>query len=230
MGTVPTIALRDPLGAAEPTGRNRSMSYEYGDDVRQDILRMIPPDGRVIGSIGCGPAATEAVLVQRGLEVHGVDVAQEAIDKASPRLTSARLIAPSDWSPFPPESLDGLILADVIEHIPMAWDALASFSKAVKPGGWLVISTPNMRNVQVLSKFFIHGDWPEDRLGIFDATHVQMMTKRRLTRWCKMAGLNIERWFDKYESRRYPWVDWATLKLFHNWFTYQLQVVCRRPK
>ena len=38
---------------------------------------------------------------------------------------------------------------------------IASFAKAVKPGGWIVISTPNMRNVQVLWQFFIGGDWPE---------------------------------------------------------------------
>jgi hypothetical protein len=56
-----------------------------------------------------------------------------------------------------------------------------------------------------------------------------MMTKRRLARWCGLAGLKIERWYNKYESRRDPWADWATLKIFHTWFTYQLQVICRRP-
>jgi 2-polyprenyl-3-methyl-5-hydroxy-6-metoxy-1,4-benzoquinol methylase len=206
------------------------MAYEYGDEVRHDILRMVPPDGHEIGSIGCGTAATEAVLVRRGIHVHGVDIAPEAIELARPRLTSARVITPDNLSPFEPGSLDGLILADVIEHIPLAWRALAHFAQCVRPGGWIIISVPNMRNMQVMSKFIFHGDWPEDRLGIFDATHVQIMTKRRLTRWCGMANLKIERWFDKYESPRDPWADWMTLKIFHTWFTYQLQVLCRRPE
>jgi 2-polyprenyl-3-methyl-5-hydroxy-6-metoxy-1,4-benzoquinol methylase len=210
------------------------MDYPYGDDVRGDILRMIPPDGRVIGSIGCGYAATEAELVRAGREVHGVDVAAEAIAVAARRLTSARLVAPDDLRPFEPASLDGLILADVIEHIPRAWVALTAYAEAVKPGGWVVISVPNMRSVDVVQRFMIGGDWPEDRTGIFDATHLQNMSKRRLTRWCRTAGLEVEQWFDRYDPngpRRYRFfrtADLLTLKLFHSWFMYQLQVRCRR--
>lgn len=210
------------------------MDYPYGDDVRGDILRMIPPDGRVIGSIGCGYAATEAELVRAGREVHGVDVAAEAIAVASRRLTSARLVAPDDLRPFEPASLDGLILADVIEHIPRAWVALTAYAEAVKPGGWVVISVPNMRSVDVVQRFMIGGDWPEDRTGIFDATHLQNMSKRRLTRWCRTAGLEVDQWFDRYDPngpRRYRFfrtADLLTLKLFHSWFMYQLQVRCRR--
>src|SRR5262245_56553273 len=120
------------------------MGYGYLDEVREDILRLIPPDGKVIGSIGCGWGTTEAVLVQQGRQVHGVDISAEAISRAASRLTSARRIEPNDFSPFDPASLDGLILADVLEHIPAAWEALTSYAKAVKPGGWVAISVPNM--------------------------------------------------------------------------------------
>jgi 2-polyprenyl-3-methyl-5-hydroxy-6-metoxy-1,4-benzoquinol methylase len=211
------------------------MEYVYSDAVRQDILRMIPDDGKVIGSIGCGPAGTEAVLAQRGYEVHGVDVAPEAIEIAKPRLASARLISPADREPFSPNSLDGLILADVIEHIPQAWDALRSFVKAVRPGGWVVISVPNMRNIECMFEFLVRADWPERPVGIFDATHLQVMTKKRLARWCEAAGIPIEKWFDRYDPngpRRYRFfrtLDLVTLKLIHSWCMYQLQVRCRKP-
>lgn len=211
------------------------MTYAYADEVRHDILRMIPPDGRVIGSVGCGTGATEAVLVQQGREVHGVDVAPEAAAVAAPRLTTMRLIEPSDPQPFPARSLDGLILADVIEHIPHAWKALARFAEAVRPGGWVVISVPNMRGIDVLGTFFVRGDWPERRTGIFDATHFQMMSRKRLSRWCRDAGLVEERWFDRYDpngprrSAFFRTADLVTFRLFHNWFMYQLQVRCRVP-
>jgi trans-aconitate methyltransferase len=61
--------------------------------------------------------ATEAVLVQQGREVHGVDISTEAIERAKSRLSSARVVAPDDRSPFPAASLDGLILSDVLEHL-----------------------------------------------------------------------------------------------------------------
>jgi 2-polyprenyl-3-methyl-5-hydroxy-6-metoxy-1,4-benzoquinol methylase len=208
--------------------------YVYGDVVRPDLLRMIPPDGRVIASIGCGTGISEHELVKAGREVHGIDTSPEAIARAAPRLTSARVVAPGDPLPFAPDSLDGLILADVIEHIPMAWEFLATAARAVRPGGWVVISVPNMRHWSTMLRFVLQGDWPERPTGIFDATHVQVMTRKRLARWCAGAGLTVDRWYDRYfpvpkYHRASVVLDWMTLRLFHQWFMFQLQVVCRRP-
>lgn len=210
-----------------------TMDYAYYDTPREDILRMVPSDGQVIGSIGCGYGATEAVLVSQGREVHGVDIVAEAIERAAKRLTSARVIAADDVAPFDAGSLDGLILADVIEHIPRAWEALGSFVRAVKPGGWVVVSVPNMRSLKVLKWLMVRGDWPEEPTGIFDATHVQVMTRKRLVRWCGGAGLKIERWYDAYLSNRWKRsllrvVDYGTFRLFKDWWMVQLQCVARR--
>ena len=165
------------------------MPYVYADEVRHDILRMIPKDGQVIGAFGCGYGTTEATLVKAGRVVHGADIAPEAIEKVRTYLTTAQLIAPDQFDVFPAESLDGLILADVIEHIPRAWDALKSLTRAVRPGGWVVISVPNMRSVSVLSTFFVRGDWPEEPTGIFDATHVQVMSAHCLRRSVCYSGI-----------------------------------------
>ena len=210
------------------------MAKVYPAWVREDILRMIPPDGRIVGSIGCGVGSTEAVLVKKGYEVHGVDIEPEAVEIAAKNLTTARVIAPDDLHPFAPESLDGLILADVIEHIPRAWEALCEFTRAVRPGGWVVISVPNMRSLEVLHEFMWKGDWPERETGIFDATHIQMMSKKRLKRWIAAAGLEAERWFDLYDpngprrSRFFRTLDAVTFRLIHSWCMYQLQVQCRK--
>ena len=210
------------------------MTYRYPDAIREDILRLVPEDGKVIGSIGCGTAATEAVLVQRGREVHGVDVSPEAVDVARMRLTSARLVKPDNLEPFPRASLDGLILADVIEHLPAAWDALQQFAFALKPGGWAIISVPNMLYLEALFTIIWKRDWPEQEIGIFDRTHQQFMTRRRLIRWCGGAQLSIEHWADRYDPngpRRYRisrLLDVLSLGLLHEFCAYQLLVRCRR--
>ncbi len=176
-------------------------SYEYIDDTRTDILKMIPSDGKVIGSVGCGRANTESILVNQGREVHGVDVSNEAISTAKTRLTSARVVSPEAHMPFTENSLDGLILADVIEHMPQAWERLLEFATMVKPGGWIVISVPNMRYLAVLWQLVVRGDWREAPQGIFDETHVQVMTHRRLRRWGDAAGLELVQWFNRYDYR-----------------------------
>lgn len=209
------------------------MDYAYADDFRPDIYRMIPEDGTIIGSIGCGRAATEARLVDEGREVHGVDVAPDAISLASKRLTSARLISPSDLSPFQANSLDGLILADVIEHVPEAWAALASYVKAVKPGGWVVISVPNMRYIGALRAFVFGGDWPEVPMGIFDQTHIQVMTHKRLHRWCTAAGLRLEKEYDAYDFRFvrrniHRLINLATFRLLKSFLNFEIQARYRK--
>ena len=209
------------------------MQYAYEDKFRIDIYRMIPEDGKVIGSIGCGRANTEARIVADGREVHGVDVSEAAIATAKGRLTTARCIAPDDTSPFEPNSLDGLILADVLEHVPQAWIALARYAEAVKPGGWLVISVPNMRYIGALREFVLRGDWPEAPLGIFDATHLQVMTHKRLDRWCTDAGLVLEKAYDAYDFRFvrrniHRVLNICTFKLFKSFLNFEVQARYRK--
>jgi 2-polyprenyl-3-methyl-5-hydroxy-6-metoxy-1,4-benzoquinol methylase len=208
-----------------------SKAFHYGRLPREDLLQAVPADGSVIGSIGCSNGATEAVLVRAGREVHGVDLDPDAIEVAKERLTSARVVQPGDLTPFDENQLDGLILGDVIEHIPCAWSALASFTRMVRPGGWVLISVPNMRYYPALAHFLLRGEWAEAELGIFDKTHLQVVTKRRLIRWCRFAGLEIEKWHDKYHflrPRRDPLLDKWTFGLLHEFFMYQFVVVCRR--
>ena len=208
----------------------------YPDFARDDILNMIPEDGTVLGTIGCGTAASEAVLVKQGRIVHGVDVSEEAMRVARTRLTSARVIATDDRAPFAKESLDGLILADVLEHIPAAWDALRSFAESVRIGGWVVISVPNMLYLAALYQFLWRRDWPELGNGIFDQTHIQFMTTRRLKRWCAASGLVIEKSYDRYDptglrrQRASRLLDIMSFGLLHEFCIYQIQFRCRRTQ
>jgi len=210
--------------------------FVYEDKARDDVLGMIPTDGSKILSIGCGTGSTEWELAKAGREVHGVDILEEAVEVARGRLASMTLTSPGERLPFDEASFDGLILADVIEHIPGAWTALAEFSRFVKVGGWVVISVPNMRGWDVFSQFVLRGDWPEKQTGIFDATHVQMMSEKRLARWCEGAGLKPERWVDRYDPngpRRLflsKWANRLTLGLMRSWWMYQIQVVCWRVR
>ncbi|OQX69904.1 MAG: hypothetical protein B6A08_03245 [Sorangiineae bacterium NIC37A_2] len=220
--------------SSSPIPSSSSYPYPLTDEPRLDVLRMIPKDGQVIGSFGCGCAGTEAVLVRQGRQVHGVDVNPEAIAVAARHLTSARTLAPDEVLPFEEESLDGLILADVLEHLSQAWVRLEQLARCVRKGGWIVISVPNMRNLDAIWQYVVRGDWPENPIGIFDATHLQFMTHKRLERWCANAKLDIEEWFhspDPRHPRREPIVrlfNRLTFHRFQEYFEFQVQLRCRR--
>jgi SAM-dependent methyltransferase len=176
-------------------------AYAYLDVPRASLLRIIPMDGVVIGSVGCGTGATEEVLVGLGREVHGVDVALAPILIAATRLTSARVINPEDKYPFDANSLDGLILADVLEHMPAPWSRLEEYAKMVKIGGWVAISGPNMRYADVLFSLTFSGDWREAPMGIYDRTHLQVFTHNRVERWARDIGLDLVCWGREYDYR-----------------------------
>lgn len=210
------------------------MGYKYPDKIRRDILEMIPRDGIEIASYGCGTGATEHVLAKAGRRVHGLDISVEALEIARTRLTSIKHVSAGVYDYFKPSSLDGLILADVLEHLPQAHRALQQMASWIRPGGWAVISVPNMRNYRTLWTFMIKGDWPEESTGLFDDTHIQVMTQKRLARWCSAAGLGTLTWRRCYPPtprwRRHVFslVDAMTLRAGSEWYQYQLQVLTRR--
>jgi len=220
--------------AADVTVPDKSLNPFYLDKPRPDILAMIPADGTIIGSIGCNTGATEAVLVKEGRTVWGVDVNSEAIEVASQRLQRAWVIDASDPLPFPEDSLDGMILADVLEHMPQAWTRLRDLARCVHVGGWVVISVPNMRSLRVAWFFGVRGDWPEHPEGVFDSTHIQVMSARRLERWCEGANLTIDRRYPHWDGRNpasnlfIRVLNVGTLGLLRSWLMLELQVRCRR--
>ena len=201
--------------------------YTYADHLRTHIIEMIPEaSGRILGSIGCGQARTEGALVEMGFQVHGLDMAEQAIEVAKKRITSAKVIQGDELMPFAEESLDGLLLLDVLEHMPQAWNRLKHFSKTVKKGGWVIISVPNMLFVSAIKQYLIKGDWPEDDEGIFDETHIQFMTHKRVERWANQAGLQLGFWQDAYpygywEHKFYKAADLATFKFGKSFLHHQ---------
>lgn len=112
-----------------------------------------------------------------------------------------------------------------MEHIPGAWAVLKDYVRMVRPGGWVVISVPNMRYIEALWVFVLGGDWPEHPQGIFDQTHVQVMTHKRLARWCQSAGLSLEREYDCYHPEReiYSLLDRLTFRVFKSLFNFEIQ-------
>jgi 2-polyprenyl-3-methyl-5-hydroxy-6-metoxy-1,4-benzoquinol methylase len=211
----------------------RPDEWNYLDMVRVDILRMIPPDGNLIGTIGCGKGLTESQIIQGQRQVYGVDTSSEAIEVATTRLSKAWQISATEETPFEENSLDGLILSDVLEHMPMAHIRLRHFSKMVKPGGWVVISVPNMLYLEAIYQYLVKGDWPESPVGIFDHTHVQFMTHKRLERWCLGVGLELETWFDCYHYAFYRRniaraINLASFKLLRGFTNFEIQARFRK--
>ena len=98
---------------------------------------------------------------------------------------------------FPLEQLrehapfDGLLFADVLEHLRNPREVLARFSTLLAPGGCVVASLPNVRHHTVLWNLLRHGYWPGRDRGIHDRTHLRWFNQETTRRALREAGLVV---------------------------------------
>ena len=108
------------------------------------IARM--PQPASVFDAGCGSGYGSAELAKTGASVTGADVSGEAVAYAREHFGAQgiRFIeAPCESLPFEPESFDLVTAFEVIEHLEHWQELLTEANRVLKPGGVLLVSTPN---------------------------------------------------------------------------------------
>jgi SAM-dependent methyltransferase len=95
---------------------------------------------------GCGSGYGSAELAKTGASVTGADISGEAVAYAREHFgpLGIRFVeAPCESLPFEPETFDLITAFEVIEHLERWRELLAEANRVLKPGGLLLVSTPN---------------------------------------------------------------------------------------
>jgi len=119
------------------------------DHVRfvERALRDSPARGPLL-DVGCGGGLFLGMLQERGFRVLGLDSSLEAAAIAWRRERAASVCATLERAPFRPESLSGLTMFHVLEHLydPRAY--LIAARNLLAPEGRLVVQVPNAASWQ----------------------------------------------------------------------------------
>ncbi|MCI0345904.1 MAG: class I SAM-dependent methyltransferase [Chloroflexi bacterium] len=93
---------------------------------------------------GCGEGYGSAILAGRAKSVLGIDLEHAVIEHAAENYPNVRFDA-GDLAalPFPDGSFDAVVSLQVIEHLASPRDFIAECARVLRPGGTLVLSTPN---------------------------------------------------------------------------------------
>jgi SAM-dependent methyltransferase len=99
------------------------------------------PGGKIL-DVGCGTGEWLSFMRDLGWAVEGVEFDAAAADVAKQRGITVRCGSLRQQN-LPAASYDAITLNHVIEHVPDPIETLSECRRLLKPGGRLVISTPN---------------------------------------------------------------------------------------
>jgi 2-polyprenyl-3-methyl-5-hydroxy-6-metoxy-1,4-benzoquinol methylase len=143
-------------------------------DVR--FLRYVP--GGSVLDVGCGDGSWLASLKNLGWKVEGTDFDPEAVRVASQRGLNVHVGGLEDQG-YPPNSFDAITLSHVIEHVPDPEGTIRECVRLLKPGGRLVLFTPNASS---LCHQFFRQDWrglePPRHLHVFSFNSMRTLLDR----------------------------------------------------
>ena len=101
--------------------------------------------GRLL-DVGCGDGVYLNRMRQRGWKVEGIDFDQKAVKNAKIRFGLELRCGDLAEAKFPDNSFDAITMSHVIEHVPNPVEFLKEARRVLKPGGRVVILTPNTKS------------------------------------------------------------------------------------
>ena len=156
----------------------------------EKLLALLGRPKRVL-DVGCSTGYLASRLQERGATVVGLDLDERAAEQAR-RFCEAVHVGDVETMelPFEPGSFDAIVAGDFIEHLRDPGAFLARIRPLLRPGGLLVLSTPNIANwamrLSLLFGRFRYTEW-----GLLDRTHTHLFTRKTLRECLETAGYRI---------------------------------------
>lgn len=167
---------------------------DYYSHIRIELVKMLPRIHGRFCEIGCGTGATLEYLRSSGASyVVGIDVNAESIELASKGGVDLVFTADveRDELPFMAKEFDGIIFADVLEHLYNPWDTLKKLTAYLADDGYVLLSLPNINNYRILRRLILHDEWKYEDAGILDNSHIRFFTLKGIKDLLAYAGLKI---------------------------------------
>jgi len=150
--------------------------------------------GKRAVDVGCGGGLLTEGLAQRGAEVLGIDMAEEALEVA--RLHGLESGVKAEYRRVPaeelarelPESFDLVCCMEMLEHVPSPESVIAACARLCKPGGTLVFSTIN-RNPKSFALAIVGAEYLLNLVPRGTHDYAKFIRPSELDAWARAAGL-----------------------------------------
>lgn len=130
----------------------KAIAHEAIHETVENILRD-GPRGRLL-DVPAGEGALALRLERLGYRVSCCDLYPEIFRLDGVEIRSGNLDA---RLPYDDESFDHIVCVEGLEHIQNPTNAISEFSRLMKSGGTLIVSVPNIMNIEERLKWLIMG-------------------------------------------------------------------------
>ncbi len=174
-------------------------------------VRRLHRDGDIL-EVGSLPCHLTAALTLAGFSVIGVDIAPERTPALIERyaLRVERCDIERAPLPFDADRFDCVVFAEVFEHLRVDPQfALSEVNRVMRPGGRLLLTTPNLYSLQNIARFVL-GHGTNDPVAAFSQLrrlghmgHVREYAPDEIRRFLRHAGFRVtETGFHHYHYPR----------------------------
>lgn len=155
------------------------------------LLRSVMPSGVRVLDVGCGTGSVTVIANrEKGNDVLCLEPDSLRAERARSRGLNVleRLLDEgfvAEQQPF-----DVVMFSDVLEHIASPAEMLELAVRALKPGGLVLVSVPNVAHWSVRANL-LFGRFEYQEVGIMDSTHLRWFTAKSLTSLMERSGLRV---------------------------------------
>lgn len=143
------------------------------------VRSQVPTGGRLL-DFGCAAGYFLDVARSEGWQIAGVELSQEMARRASDMLS---IPIASSLDSLPDGDFDAICLWEVIEHLPRPIAELRLLRDRLRPGGLLMLSTPNTGHWQAKRQ-------PDGWIGYRPPSHLVFFDERTLADALARAGFD----------------------------------------
>ncbi len=112
-----------------------------------ELFNGLEKDAKIVDA-GCGKSATANKLLERGFKnIILLDIEDQRVFEETKKLPFFRADLNRDRWPFDDGSINCVVATEIIEHLENPWFFTREIHRVLKPGGRLILSTPNTWNI-----------------------------------------------------------------------------------
>lgn len=160
--------------------------------VDEEVRQLSARPGGLLLDVGCGSGDWLVRMRDLGWAVQGLDFDDAAVQAARDRGLTIRSGA-LESQQYPSASFDVVTLNHVVEHLPDALSTLSECRRILKPGGVLVLYTPNSVS---LGHAVFRSNWrglePPRHLNIFGPRSIVTLLRQAGFEDCRITTANSE--------------------------------------